>query len=49
LVEKTEDGASIGHSRHYAPIRIDGAFDPGAIVTANIRSVEDGRLIGAAE
>jgi threonylcarbamoyladenosine tRNA methylthiotransferase MtaB len=49
LVEKTDDdGGSIGHSRHYAPIRIDGAFEPGAIVTARIRSVEDGRLIGAA-
>jgi threonylcarbamoyladenosine tRNA methylthiotransferase MtaB len=49
LVEKTDDvGGSLGHTRDYAPIRVDGLYEAGAIVGARVRAVEDGRLIGAA-
>lgn len=50
LVEKTdgETGASIGHTRHYAPIRLAASCEPGTIVPARIHRVEDGQLIGAA-
>ncbi len=50
LVEKTDEetGASIGHTRHYAPIRLAARREPGAIVPARIDRVENGHLIGAA-
>ncbi len=50
LVEKTdaETGASVGHTRHYAPIRMAATREPGTIVPARIHRVENGQLIGAA-
>ena len=50
LVEKTDEetGMSVGRTRHYAPIRLTKGFEPGAILGAHIRHVEDGHLIGAA-
>jgi threonylcarbamoyladenosine tRNA methylthiotransferase MtaB len=50
LVEKIDDetGMSIGHTRHYAPIRLGGRHEPGAILAARVERVENSQLIGAA-
>jgi threonylcarbamoyladenosine tRNA methylthiotransferase MtaB len=46
LVEKSADGASSGHCEHFAPVRIDAAAAPGALVTARIAGATDNELIG---
>ena len=42
LVERPE----LGRSEHYAPVRLDRAATPGAVVAATITGAEPGALIG---
>jgi threonylcarbamoyladenosine tRNA methylthiotransferase MtaB len=46
LVERSAAGASSGHCEHFAPVRIDAAATPGALVTARIAGATDNELIG---
>jgi threonylcarbamoyladenosine tRNA methylthiotransferase MtaB len=46
LVEKSGDGTAAGHCEHFAPVRLQDAAPPGAVVTARITGADDSGLIG---
>ena len=45
LVEKGSDRGGEGRSPHFAPVRIEGAFEAGAIVSARIVGRDNETLI----
>lgn len=48
LIERSETGASFGHSEHFAPVTLNFRADPGSIVSAQVQSATDELLIAIA-
>jgi threonylcarbamoyladenosine tRNA methylthiotransferase MtaB len=48
LVERREGKDMIGHSEHFAPVRLAGEHMPGSLVSARITGVADQTLMGEA-
>ena len=45
LIERQEDGVSLGHSEQFAPVRIEGAHE--GIIAARVASFDGKGLIAA--